>query len=1168
MAMDMLLPQLVVVGSSAGGIEALSVLVSTLPRDFPAPLVIAQHLDPQRPSHLGEILARQSTLPVTTILDHEALTPGHIFVVPSDRHVEITDGHLSLRQHAAGRPKPSINLLFGTAALSYGERLIAVILTGSGSDGATGALEVKRAGGTVVIQNPATASYPSMPQSLAPTTVDLVANIEDIGPLLADLLTGTSLLTQPRETRALRDFLLQVHEHSGLDFTSYKPATILRRIKRRMVATSTGSLEDYLDYLRRYPEEYQRLVTALLIKVTEFFRDSELYATLRAQIVPDILENARRTTQELRIWSAGCATGEEAYSLALLVAEALGDDLGSISVRIFATDLDNEALAFARRGIYPGAALVDVPPELVERYFTRLDGDYEISKAVRSMVVFGQHDLGQRAPFPHIDLLLCRNVLIYFTTELQRHVLQLFAYSLRNGGYLVLGKTETNNPLANYFIPENAGLRIYRRDGERLMMPARQIVKPREWPLAIPRNLVSTTTRQPTPRAMTDRVRTSAERIGEAVLDLPMGIVVIDRRYDVQLINAAAIHLLSIRHSAIGEDLLHLSKGFDTRLLREAIDTTLRGEPAPLTPLVLEAVLETGETTYMQIDCYPKAAPNASPSQNGPPPIEQVVLVIADVTQKTLDRHDTEQRAADGIALRRSLLTMESLVQADSAASQHEEIALLKAQVERLTRSTRELRDANDELTRTNLDLRQANEEFQMTTEELQAATEEVETLNEELQATNEELETLNEELQATVEELNTSNDDLEARSIELQATAVSLEEQRHTLETERTWLSAILVSMSDAVLAVDVQGQSLLTNAAYAQMFGSSNATILPEDEQGQPFPIETAPQRRAARGESFSMSFTLKMPDGTRHWFEANGQPIFQSKRPGEIGGGVVVIRDITDRSMRKLQDEFLTQANHELRTPLTAAQAALQMLRKMKPATEFSSERVQHHIAIALRQVQRIGALVGDLADVGRLQSGTLQIQHSPVDLGIVVSSAVDAARLIVAEGQEITLTPPPPTPLMVLGDSLRLEQVMLNLLANAIKYAPYSERIEVCLRQDGAIAEVQVQDQGPGIPKRDLPYLFQRFYQVTASGETQHGLGLGLFIVKEMVEAQGGTVGVESRLGDGATFTVRLPLLTDEAEAHSSPAATSEGEREAEGGGNDAGQRRGRQEEQRQ
>jgi two-component system, chemotaxis family, CheB/CheR fusion protein len=360
---------LVVVGSSAGGIEALSVLVSTLPGAFPAPVLIAQHLDPRRPSHLGEILARKTQLPVITVEDRSKLEPGSIYVVPANRHVDVTDHEVRLTETPGeARPMPSIDRVISTAAEKFGEQTIAVILTGTGSDGAEGARRVKAAGGTVVVQDPATAEYPSMPGSLAPTTIDIVAAVGAIGPLLMDLVSGTREPAQPEEERLLVAFLDDLRDRTGIDFTTYKRPTILRRLQRRMVATSQPRLTDYIRYVAKHPEEYQRLTSSFLIKVTEFFRDPELFDKVRDQILPEIIAK-RRSTHELRVWSAGTATGEEAYSLAILIHEALRDEVEQWTIRVFATDLDGDAVAFGRRGVYAASSLEHVPRDIIERHF-------------------------------------------------------------------------------------------------------------------------------------------------------------------------------------------------------------------------------------------------------------------------------------------------------------------------------------------------------------------------------------------------------------------------------------------------------------------------------------------------------------------------------------------------------------------------------------------------------------------------------------------------------------------------------------------------------------------------------------------------------------------------------------------------------------------------------
>ncbi len=1133
------LHSLVVVGSSAGGIEALSTLVATLPPDFPAPVVLAQHLDPRYPSHLGEILARRGPMPVRTVTDAEQLKPGTIYVVPADRDVEITDHLVRLRADSGKRPKPSVDRLLTSAAQAYGERLIAVVLTGTGSDGASGAHAVKAAGGMVIIENPATAAYPGMPESLASTTVDLVADLEKIGPLLNDLVLGTYTPTQPDTEQLLLTLLTQVRERNGIDFSQYKRPTILRRLQRRMAATGTLDLAGYLHFLEQHPEEYARLIASFLIHVTEFFRDPELFAALREQVLPELIAHAAEqgTDHELRVWSAGCATGEEAYSLAMLVAEALGERLPQFRVSIFATDVDNEAVAFARRGVYPDAALAHVPLELRARYFTQLDGGYEVTPQLRSLVIFGQHDLGQRAPFPHIDLVLCRNVLIYFTPELQQRALQLFAFALRDGGYLALGKAETVKPLGAYFAAAHERLKLYRRHGDRVLPPiARRIVGgvPLLDHLRPRLGQGSPTARSAgahDPRVGGAPRHSVSERLGNLILETGAGVVVVDRAYDIQIINAAAIRLLGIFTAAVGKDLIHLSQTIPTAALRAAIDAAfhLTESEQGDGDNVITVETETGQ--YLQLACYPHVeameAPHAT-THDAQLRAAHVLILLSDVTHQI-----REQRAAAETTIRAQAdrLVAESHAPSDlkqALLAKTKENAQLKAQVEEMSARNRRLLHANQELVEANVDLRGANDELLIGREEVEASAEEIKTLNEELQATNEELVTVNEEMEATVEELHTANDDLAARSRELQHSATMLEEQRQASEAARAQLEAILASMGDALLVVDAQAVRVLTNAAYARLFGEDGAVVA-EDAEGHALPADEQPQHRAASGRPFTFAFTLTAADGTRRWFEATGQPISSTG----VQGGVVTIRDITDRSLRLLQDEFLAVASHELRSPLSTLLMALHLLAKELPGRADDAQ-FQTAVRLAIRQGQRMRVLVDDLLDVGRVQQGKLHLQLDEIDLVKLVRETIALAQLE-AQGQIITLDEGE-EPLVVVADATRIEQVVLNLLTNAIKYAPGTERIDVRLgrAEDTAgagrgEAVLQVQDYGPGIPAAESPQVFTRFFQSARVRATNHdGLGLGLFITKELVTAHGGSISVSSIKGEGAIFTVQLPL----------------------------------------
>ncbi len=722
-----------VVGASAGGIEALSVMVSGLPTSFPAPIVVAQHLHPEHRSSLVEIIQRRTELRVVGIEDETPLENGAVYIVPPNRDVSISDHAILLEAEQPDRPKPSIDRLLETASETFGEGLIAVILSGTGSDGAAGAQYVAAAGGTVIVQDPETAAFPGMPRSLLPQTVDAVTRVEAIGPLLESLLSGATNLKD--STDGMDRFLAQLRDRTGIDFAAYRRPTIVRRLERRIAATHSASLAEYRRYVLRHPEEIHRLRGSLLIKVTDFFRDADLFEAIRSEYLPRLLDRAR-DRRELRLWSAGCATGEEAYSLAMLVSDALGADVARWSVRIFATDADPEAIAFARRGIYPSSSLKGLDEAMLARHFGHLDGAYEVAPHIRAMTVFGEHDLAQRAPFPRIDLVLCRNVLIYFTSELQRRALQLFAFSLRDGGYLILGKSETGHPQPTAFVVEDAGLRIFRRSGDRVLIPAGPLAGVP--PTAQPRPLRGRRAPTPVAPAAPDDEpdhRRPGERAETILQRLPTGVCVVDAAYDTVFVNTAARALLGIHGAAIGQDFVHQARALESGPLRQSIDKALAGDTIT-TRFGVTTETPVGAPRTLELTF----APASSAGETGD---RQVLVTVLDISADVATRIDSESRTGRLTA----------------------EVERLRIQIERLTATNSDLLRGNEELADSNARLRVANDELQVYNEELQAASEEVETLNEELQATNEELETLNEELQATVEELNTANEDLAARS-------------------------------------------------------------------------------------------------------------------------------------------------------------------------------------------------------------------------------------------------------------------------------------------------------------------------------------------------------------------------------------------------------------------
>ncbi len=1245
---------LVVVGASAGGIEALSILVSTLPTDFPAPIVLAQHLDPNRPSNLDHILQRRTTLPVILVTSSSKLEPGKVYVVPANRHILVKDHHVEVQEDRPKRPRPSIDALLSSAAEVYGDRLIAVVLTGSGSDGAVGAVNVKNAGGTVIVQDPHTARYPSMPLALPPTIVDFEVNVENIGPLLSNLLSGATIVQTEEHTEdTLHEILELVNRQASVDFRQYKTSTILRRIGRRMTVTHVHTTRDYVEYLRSYPEEIGELVKAFLINVTQFFRDTEAFAYIRHEILTKLIEKARERDKVLRFWTAGCATGEEPYSLAMLLSDMLGTELSEWSIKIFATDLDEAAITFARRGIYSESLLKGMPNEYRDRFFEHVDQGYRISKMLRQMVIFGQQDLSRSAPFPRIDLVLCRNVLIYFSPELQEYVLNQFAFSLSPDGYLFLGKAETVRPAQSYLELVNKQWKVYRCTGNVLPSVRRQrmpeLATPRLEGRGTSRPNKSMTTSNEQDTSLTTTEFGQLRRFNELLLRfLPIGVVVIDRTYRVLTANSAARRLLGLRDVINDQDFLHAVRGIPYATTRTAIDAVFRERNAvTLSEIELE-VASGGNGRFlslsmalMQIDV------NTS---------EFAAISVSDVTEQVQIRRQLEAAQTEQEQLMNELGTTNK----------------------RISYVNKELMDANEEL-------QVANEELMLTHEELQATVEEFETTNEELQATNEELETNNEELQATNEELETTNDELRARTNELQELAQTLDSERvrlaeivelapfyilvlrgpnliveafnpsyaHMLESrvpqghpvdevmdlfwetqlgmkliqqahevyqrdeirtlpsthtgsyqqntqeesyfvytlvpshdiqghvngviiyaldeteqhireateERKRLKLIFDNTSSALLALyDITTTKLLIAspnylATLTRAYGSEAGneigstwhenTIVTPYEQAEAIWNTAQETHTSIRLPEVSYTFAQ---DGRETIWDYTLTPIMDTEQTGMIRFMLVSMVDITEqvqarRELERLdgiKDDFLSLTTHELRTPLTTILGNAQILLRSlkKHATQLSdkdSQRGQfeqwvNNLDRIVYQTNKMNAMIGEMTDVTRLSGKVFELHTTEgVDIVELIRRAIELHRVADENKHPIEFTASTDAAIGTV-DAARVEQVLNNLVSNALKYSPAGKPVNVSLTYATDTTDlviVAVRDEGYGISEEEQEHIFDRFYRASTH-EKADGLGLGLYIAHEIVIQQGGRMWLESTPNVGSTFYFSLPL----------------------------------------
>lgn len=719
------------VGASAGGLEALKSFVATLDPQCFATYLVTQHLSPTHSSMMVELLGRETGLDVREAENDKVPRPGTIYITPPNNNLEVRNGRMSLSQpEAASIPKPSINRFFQSLAADQSSNAVGVILSGTGSDGATGLLAIKSSGGVTIAQDPSTCKYDGMPLAAIQTdAVDLILPPEQMSQVIDSLSSlelrepGLDLHTEDSDYNKI---IAIASKESGVDLSHYKTATIERRIRRRMSIHQLSNLREYLTLLGDSPEEVKEFVKDVFINVTEFFRDKEAFQELGGAIA-SLLEH-NEDGHDLRVWVPGCATGEEAYSIAILIEECLrkrGDDH---DYQIFATDISTKATAFARNALYQEDVLHPLGEALKERYFKQETNGFRVHKRIRDHIVFSTHNLIKDPPFSKLDLISCRNVLIYFNNVLQQQVFETFHYALVENGLLMLGMSESAAQHKRLFNDYNKAARIYAR-------------------VSGPSELRLTTSAQTTsqhapelPRASSDYRR--PEPI-ESVLNRILvnhyapPAIVINNDNDVVYMAGDARRYVQMRDGATTVNLLDLVNEEIRAGLRALVYKARRTQAEKLTGDKQRLTLG-GETETVVIAVQPFDA-------NRP----GWLLV-------TLEPNKNPVR----------IVNDEQAVESGNGSSPSSEVV---QELERELASTRE-------------SLQTVIEELETTNEELQSSNEELQSSNEEAQATNEELQTTNEELQSTNEELVTVNDELQNKTMELEAINTDFENVQNSL--------------------------------------------------------------------------------------------------------------------------------------------------------------------------------------------------------------------------------------------------------------------------------------------------------------------------------------------------------------------------------------------------
>ncbi|NTU80765.1 MAG: PAS domain-containing protein [Chloroflexales bacterium] len=1089
-------------GASAGGLAALQQFFAAMPPTNGMAFVVIMHLSPEHDSHAAALLQRSTAMPVRPVTEPVRVTPETVYVIPPTRHLVIDDGMLVLTdvEQPEGR-RVAIDLFFRTLADTHTTHAACIVLSGTGADGSVGIMRVKEAGGIIIAQDPQEAEYDAMPRHAISTGV--IDFVLPAAAMPAQLLAvwqnaerialpagGATPVVDARQAaeEALRDVLATVRTQTGHDCTPYKRPTVLRRIERRMQVTTTPDLPAYRDYLQAHPTEAALLLQDLLISVTNFFRDRAAFDILERAVVP-LLFTDKTVSDAVRVWVAGCASGEEAYSIVMLLLEYAARLARPPDIQVFATDIDEVALQSARAGSYPEAIAADVSPARLRQFFTYKPGGYRIAGEVRDRVVFATHNLLTDPPFSRLDLVSCRNLLIYLNRAAQARAFDLFRFALRPGGFLFLGHGEAPADTGDQFTVIDKPQHLFRASAS----------APTAW---IP-PFVSL---QPSRIQLRARMGHPDERSQIAFGDLHHQLL--ERHLPASLVVNAAHEIVHLSEHA--RPFVQVEDGVLSFNLLHMVRPELRGELR----MALVQAFHTGQ-----------------PTESLP------VQIVHDGRPATIIMHVHPERDPATEAWF-ALVLFDALATARGADGAPMVVAALEPKARQLEADVQRLREQLDlaiaEHATAVAALRASNEELHSSNEELRATAEELETNKEELQSVNEELRTVNQELNQRVDELSATNDDL---SNLMAATAIAIVFLDRGLRITRftphaRTLFNLIHSDEGRPLAHITHRLDYDELLADAEVVLRTAQPIEREVASGatQYYLARIAPYRSTGdRTEGIVLTFV----DITeRRQAEAALARAYAAEQVARIDAEEAL----------QTRDQFLSIASHELRTPMTSLIGYAQLLRKAWLRGSGDLAKMTDRI---VRQALQLDGLIDQLLDVSRLQRGQFVIEPQPVDIAALSAQVMAEFRDTLPPDAvpRVTLAHPD-NPVLVMGDPARLDQVLLNLLSNAVKYSPPGGAVQVRVAQTATEAVLEVVDQGIGIPAYVHGQLFMPFFRAPNVGAQTSGFGLGLYIVREIVQRHGGRVEVASVEGTGSVFRVVLPLIgTDEAWAQEVGATSS-------------------------
>ncbi|WP_341367789.1 chemotaxis protein CheB [Yoonia sp. BS5-3] len=1086
---------LIGVGASAGGLDAIKQLLSQIQPGFPHSLVIVQHISPDYKSLMSEILGRETTLPVQEVTDNMAVEAGQIYLIPPRSNILIqgtkgdsgsqvaagTNGkvHSGLRfSLAEPTPRPGLNLpidvFFHSLAEAVQDRAIAVILSGSGSDGSRGMRAIKDHEGFVLVQDPDMAAFDGMPRSaIATGIVDIV--------LAPDLMVGEINRYIEMRVRGIDNvdrlfakagdsftkLLERVSETAEIDFSLYKEPTLKRRVARRMALKGFTDLEEYLDYLKRDAAEANVLYREFLVGVTNFFRDLPVWRNLQQTILPELFAHGHED-EPLRIWSVGCSTGEEAYTIAMLMEEYRSENDVSREYRIFATDVNERAIQTAKQGVYPDSVREEIPAEYLNRGFlTFQSGTFSVAPMIRNRVVFSVHNAIEDPPFTRTDLIVCRNLLIYLSPEVQAKIMTHFSFSLRKGGILQLGAAETTGPHGAMFDALMHKSRIY-RNTRQVDFTGRRGTRPSDF---------AATRFLPRSHSLSGRSHIPGDDVA-TLLQFTMDdertcICIADENGKITRTFGNHTGLLDIPTSGFSANLLDL------------VDERLRSSVA----LVLR-----------------RSEMEGFADKKGVRLIHDDQIEVLDISSRKISWE--AKAVAFAITFRRRDETAISLGPAPQTESTTD--MPTQAYIQHLENEVQSLQDM---LSATAEDLGASNEELQTTNEELIASNEELQANNEETQSINEELHTLNAENADKIADLEAATADIN-NLLETAELGVLVLGEDLTIRQFSTGLRPYIALEQTDIgrplenFAIQFEHDSIqkfLRDIRQSQEHGSESSRELMTYDEKYAF-CRIRPYRNV-HGERSGVVVTLQ--DNT------------EVRRLAEEVSESIKLRELEVRRRSEEIRRFALAAAHDLIQPINTIDSSLSVLKESLP--EDVSDELNTVVGFLGSSAGRMRTRVESILDFARLQESELELR--PLSLTEIAKNALqDLDAQVKDTGAKITLGDLPDA----MGAERMIMHVFQNLISNALKFRDLEKDCLIDIQKVDApddMVAFRVADNGIGIPQEFREKVFEPFARLNTK-ERFPGDGMGLTLIMQILQHIGGSIKITDGIDGGAAFIVTL------------------------------------------